>query len=124
MILKGWPRSSATARLSSDTASAPAASGVPPDDWPHVEAALAAHFDGRTPEYETEHRVRARSGEWRWVLDRAKLFSRDEAGRPLRMVGTELDITRRKELEDELRRSEARSSGILSISADAIDLDR
>ena len=36
------------------------------------------------------------------------------------MVGTELDITARKHVEDELRLAEAKSSGILSISADAI----
>jgi len=95
-------------------------SGVHSDDWPRVQAALADHFEGRTPEYETEHRVRTRSGAWLWVLDRGKVFVRDEAGRPVRMAGTELDITERKKLEEALRRSEARASGILSISADAI----
>jgi PAS domain-containing protein len=38
-------------------------SGVHPDDWPRVQQALNDHFDGRLPEYETEHRVRTRSGD-------------------------------------------------------------
>src|SRR6185503_15440834 len=55
-----------------------------------------------------------------WVLDRGKVFARDAQGRPTRMVGTELDITSRKQSEEEVRLAEAKSSGILSISADAI----
>jgi PAS domain S-box-containing protein len=94
--------------------------GVHPDDWPHVQRVLAEHLAGRLPEYETEHRVRTKSGEWLWILDRGKVFARDEDGQPARMVGTELDITARKRLDLELRLALARSSGILSISADAI----
>ena len=78
-------------------------SGVHPDDRQEVENALAAHFQGRTPEYATEHRVRTKSGEWLWVLDRGKVFARDEQGRPTRMAGTELDITEQKRIEHDQR---------------------
>jgi len=94
--------------------------GVHPDDWPHVQKAVTDHFQGLLPEYETEFRALTKSGNWIWVLDRGKVFSRDEKGQCLRMVGTELDITERRRLEEELRISEAKASGILSISADAI----
>jgi PAS domain S-box-containing protein len=94
-------------------------SGVHPDDWPQVSKAVADCCAG-VREYETEHRVRTRSGEWIWILDRGRVFGRDEEGRPVRMVGTELDITERKRVEAALRLSEARSSGILAVSADAI----
>lgn len=95
-------------------------SGIHPDDWPRVQGVLDDYFQGRVAEYETEHRVRTKSGEWIWVLDRGKVFTRDERGQPLRMVGTELDITCRKRAEEKLRFAEATSSGILSIAADAI----
>lgn len=94
-------------------------SGVHPEDLPQVQRVLTDYFEGRIPDYETEHRVRTRSGDWIWILDRGKIFARDEKGRPTRMVGTERDITGRKQRE-EIRLSEARSSGIVSISADAI----
>ena len=71
-------------------------------------------------EFECEYRVSTKSGEWIWVLDRGKVFGRDERGQPMRMVGTELDITARKRAEEALRLSEAKFSGIVSISADAI----
>ena len=44
----------------------------------------------------------------------------DHAGAPLYFVAQVENITQRKRLEDQLRLAEARSSGILSISADAI----
>lgn len=94
--------------------------GVHPDDWSRAAQALEDYFQGRTPEYDCEHRVRTKSGDWIWILDRGRVFARDEHGQPLRMVGTELDITARKRAEEELRLAEAKSSGIVSISADAI----
>lgn len=75
--------------------------GMHPDDAPRVQKALREHFDGLTPEYEAELRVRTKSGRWIWILDRGKVFVRDREGRPARMVGTELDITERRRLDDE-----------------------
>jgi len=72
---------------------------VHPDDMPAIQAALDAHFRGETAYYETEHRMRHRDGHWVWVLDRGRVMSRDDQGRPLRMVGTHLDISVRKEAE-------------------------
>lgn len=79
------------------------ASFVHPDDWPLVQKALNDYFQGVAPEYKVEHRVRTRSGEHIWILDRGKLFARDEQGRPARMVGTERDITERRRHDDAQR---------------------
>jgi PAS domain S-box-containing protein len=95
-------------------------SGVHSEDLPRVQKALEDYFSGAVREYEAEFRTLTKSGEWIWILDRGKVFARDEKGYPLRMVGTELDITERKRLEHDLRLSEAKSSGIVSITADAI----
>jgi PAS domain S-box-containing protein len=74
-------------------------SAVHPDDLPRVEQSLTDHFQGLAPEYEAEYRARTKSGSWIWVLTRGKVFVRDDYGHPLRMVGTELDITDRKSFE-------------------------
>lgn len=76
---------------------------VHPDDWPAVEAALDPHLRGETPEYECEHRLRHKDGHWVWVLDRGQVMTRGPDGAPLRVVGTHLDVTRRKEAETRLR---------------------
>lgn len=94
--------------------------GLHPDDLPRVQRELNDYFAGTTREYESEHRVRTKQGGWVWILDRGKIFARDARGRPTRMVGTELDITGRKQAEQALQLSEARAAGILAASADAI----
>jgi len=77
---------------------------IHPDDQPAMMQALDDHLEGRTPQYETEHRLLTQSGEWKWILDRGKVVTRDEHGKPLRMTGTHTDIAERKRAEEEARR--------------------
>ena len=58
-----------------------------------------AHFNGETPTYSSEHRMRCKDGSWKWVHSRGMVITRDAAGRPLRMIGTHTDITARKNAE-------------------------
>ena len=74
------------------------------DDRAAVNAALQAHFRGETDFYRSEHRMRARDGGWRWILDRGRIIARDDEGRPARMIGTHTDVTYRKALEERLER--------------------
>ena len=74
-----------------------------PDDRPAVIEAWNAHLEGRTEFYEAEHRVRAKSGEWNWVLSRGKVVDRDGEGHPLRVSGTVSNISDRKQTEEMLR---------------------
>lgn len=72
---------------------------IHPADRAQLKIDREAHFDGRTPTYINEHRVRCRDGSWKWVLSRGMVISRDEQGKPLRMIGTHTDITARKKSE-------------------------
>jgi len=94
--------------------------GIHPEDLPQARKHLDEYLRGEVPEYEAEMRVRTESGQWIWILDRGKVFARNAQGQPTRMAGTELDITARKSAEAALRLAEAKASGILSLSADAI----
>ena len=76
-----------------------------PDDNAAGWEELQKHFALVTPSYEHEHRLRHKDGRWIWFLGRGKVVKRDENGKPLRIVGTNLDITRRKAVEEELRRA-------------------
>ena len=75
---------------------------VHPDDVDWVTNAFNAHVQGRTPLYESEHRLRHKLGEYIWVLARAKVVEWDTQGYPVRIVGTSLDITDRKRAEEAL----------------------
>ena len=70
-----------------------------PDDIAQMLRDRQAHFDGHTPRYVNEHRVRCKDGSWKWVLSRGLVIRRDAEGRPLRMIGTHTDITARKQAE-------------------------
>ncbi len=74
-----------------------------PEDRAEMERARNAHFNGHTPTYFNEHRIRCKDGSWKWVLSRGMLISRDADGRPLRMIGTHTDITERKSAEALIR---------------------
>ena len=61
-----------------------------------------AHLEGRTPYYEVEQRVRAKSGQWKWILFRGKVVERDALGEAIRVSGTMFDVTDRKRVEEKL----------------------
>lgn len=75
-----------------------------PDDLHMSEDRLKAHFDGESPQYECEVRMRHKNGHWVWVLDRGRLGSRTPDDKPLMMYGTHMDITERKKKEQSLER--------------------
>jgi diguanylate cyclase (GGDEF)-like protein/PAS domain S-box-containing protein len=97
---------------------------VHPDDMPRVQAAIRDHVAGKTSLFESIHRMRHRSGEWRWVVSRAKARV-DGTGRLLRLVGSELDITERKLYEDALfREKESAQITLQSIGDGVITTDQ
>ncbi|MCC3434606.1 MAG: PAS domain S-box protein [Oscillatoriales cyanobacterium] len=81
---------------------------VHPDDLPLATAAINAHLAGKKPTYEAEFRMLTKFGEWKWILAQAKVMERDDSGNPLRMTGTHIDISDRKQAEASLRNSEQR----------------
>jgi diguanylate cyclase (GGDEF)-like protein/PAS domain S-box-containing protein len=76
---------------------------IHPDDLPRLQALLEEHFANKIAFFEVEYRIQHRSGQWLWLLNRGAVCERDAKGHPLRMVGTEMDITERKLAETELR---------------------
>lgn len=79
-----------------------------PDDLPACNVLLQNHFEGKTDRYETEFRMKHKSGHWVWILDRGKVHEWLPDGRPLMMSGTHQDITRLKIIEENIRKSEER----------------
>jgi len=80
---------------------------IHPDDIPLANKVAADHEAGRTPFFEVEHRLKAKSGKWKWILNWGRVVERDKDGRPLRAAGTHLDITERKQAEEERLKLEA-----------------
>ena len=78
---------------------------------------------GKTPLFESQHRMRHRNGEWRWVHQPRQGAARSH-GRLQRLVGVELDITERKLYEEALfREKESAQITLQSIGDGVITTD-
>jgi len=75
---------------------------VHPDDREHVFAEINKHFEGESPVYISEHRVKCKDGTYKWILDRGKTIAWTQDGKPMRVIGTHTDITARKQTEQEI----------------------
>jgi PAS domain S-box-containing protein len=73
-----------------------------PEDFEYASKLHQEHFEGKNSYYECEIRMKHKNGEWIWIQDSGKVFSRSEDGHPIRMAGTHIDITKRKNAEIEL----------------------
>ncbi|MFN7086574.1 MAG: PAS domain S-box protein [Burkholderiales bacterium] len=83
------------------------------DDRALVREAMQRVCGGESDLYTVRYRVRATSGEWRWMESCGKVIERDGAGRVLRMTGTSADITERIGAEEDLRRTRDQLQAIL-----------
>jgi len=96
---------------------------VHPDDMARVQARMRDHLEGKTPFFESVHRMKHQSGDWRWMSSRAKAVL-DSNGRLLRLLGAEVDITERKLYEDALfREKESAQITLQSIGDGVITTD-
>ena len=73
-----------------------------------MEAAISGYLNGKSQLFQAIYRIRARDGEWQWILSRGRAVARGMRGDVLRMSGTHLDITDLKQIELALRRSDER----------------
>ncbi len=78
---------------------------IHPDDKIWVIERLQAHLQDSAISYTLDYRMRTQAGTWLWVANYGKVVSRNAAGRPLRMIGTQRDISDRKFKELELQRA-------------------
>jgi len=70
-----------------------------PADADFTKKALDDHLSNKTPFYQAEYRSLTKAGQYVWILDTGKVMEFDKDGSPLRIVGTNIDITQRKLME-------------------------
>ncbi len=72
---------------------------IHPDDLSEFATSIEYHFKGDYPQIYLEHRLKCSTGVYKWVLDRAKILTKDLNGDPLKVIGTITDISKRKNIE-------------------------
>lgn len=79
---------------------------IHPQDRERIERAIETHIVSSDPFQESTYRIITKDGRQKWIVSRGMLVSRDQDGRPLRMIGTHTDITDRVQAEERTRISE------------------
>ena len=92
---------------------------VHPEDRGAAEEQLSRWLGERRRDSQMEYRIVRPDGQVRWLNNRG-VATYDAAGRPLRIVGTTIDITDRRRVEQALRDQEARLRAIVDNAVDAI----
>lgn len=97
--------------------------------WPSVchpesglirEAMLHAYLSGDTDAFDADLQLRNRRGEWVWINLYGKATRHDDDGRPLSLQGIYRNITRRKALEDAVRRKEEQLRYVLEATDEGV----
>lgn len=74
---------------------------IHPDDRDRVVEHFCASVAGSSLDYEVEYRIiRPSDGAMRWIMAKAEI-ERDDAGAPIRLVGAHIDITARRQAEEQ-----------------------
>ncbi|EAU66734.1 PAS/PAC sensor signal transduction histidine kinase [Stigmatella aurantiaca DW4/3-1] len=73
-----------------------------PEDRPRLKKIFSEFMEGTSSLLEFEYRARRKDGSWAYILNRARVGERDANGRPLRLMGIDLDITATKRGEERL----------------------
>ena len=73
-----------------------------PDDIERTTETIQHHIRSSSERYEVEFRMRKKSGDYLWVLGRGRVVEWEDDGRPRRLVGSHVNIDKRKRTEQEL----------------------
>ena len=85
---------------------------------------LDKHFSGELDYYEFESRMKHKNGHWIWVLDRGKVVSWTDDGKPFMMMGSHQEITEQKISEQKIIESEKLQKTLLeNVSAGIMIID-
>lgn len=77
---------------------------IHPDDVENYLQVFREYMDGRSDIFRIEFRHRTANGNWRWFLSMGKIVKYDADHKPMRMLGTFLDITEKKDADLEIER--------------------
>ncbi|MCX6216826.1 PAS domain S-box protein [Spirosoma sp.] len=84
---------------------------------------MSLYLSGARKNHITEYRLLAKDGTYKHFLDKGRVFSYSEDGKPLLMIGTSTDITHQKNIEDALRTSAHRLSNLIADFQEGILLE-
>lgn len=85
-------------------------SRVHPDDLPGIMRTLQARVAKPSGDFEAEFRFRHRDGSYRRILAQGAVIANDQS-KPVRMLGSHIDVTERRRIETQLQLTEQQFRG-------------
>ena len=95
---------------------------IHPDDLQATLDEFATHLRGETEFFDTELRLLCKDGSYKWIHSRGKLMERDTAGAPVRITGTQHDLSDRKAFEEQILANEAFLESLLGSIEEGISV--
>ncbi len=93
---------------------------IHPEDRDSVAEKMRGAPTAAEDSYQYETRMRHADGSYRWVNVVGRVIARDENGKARRMMGVRIDITERKQVEEERRHSHERFQIVARATNDAV----
>lgn len=84
---------------------------IHPDDYEATMDAMRSYLLGTGPAWDMTYRIRRKDGSYACYYDRGEIVERTAEGKPRRLVGTVIDISEIKQLEEEVSQKTALLSG-------------
>jgi PAS domain S-box-containing protein len=100
---------------------------IHPDDKTKMQNSVKAHLSSGEPVFDSQYRIRGKDGRYRWVMAKGRIIAYDDAGNPLRMIGTHTDITEAVEKEIALKRMNERFDSMMKATHELLwewDIDQ
>jgi len=79
---------------------------IHPDDFVFTMQAMQDYLEGLSEEWNLMYRIRRKDGAYGWFYDRGSIVERDSESKPLKLIGTVIEISKLKKLENDLRYSQ------------------
>jgi PAS domain S-box-containing protein len=94
----------------------------PSDRQPAMDTFSGYIREGGHGMYEAEYRMRAHDGSWRWILAKGRTVAWDDAGRPTRIIGLNIDIHKTREAQEDVARFQALNRALMEQTSQFIGL--
>ncbi len=87
-----------------------------PEDKEKAGRIIEDYKNGLIEKHSSEYRIRCKDESYIWVLDRGMLIEKTANGKPKKIIGTHAEITKRKQLEEQVQLNEKRFRDLFNFS--------
>jgi len=89
-----------------------------PEDKDRVNKSLDHNMNEKIDRYQAEFRLKAADDSWKWILSVGRVVGRDDKGRARRIIGVHMDITERKQMEQEILKAKEQAEEATKAKSD------